>query len=101
MSCVAGNVPSRMSRWTELVPIPRRSAASSMLIVSGEVAAGSNSAMPSRFRSSRTRTVVQVPPSSDLQRIRFIVTARSRSGQWPPSLRMTATGLGPVVVRGG
>ena len=41
-----------------------------------------------------THTVVHGPPSSDRQRIRFIVIASSRSGQRPPTLRITAIGLG-------
>ena len=67
---------------------------SSTLIVSTTAKVGSYAGIPRRSRSSRTRTVVQVFPSADLQRIRFIVIANSLSGHCPPSLRMTSTGLG-------
>ena len=67
-------------RITEPTQILRRLAVSSMLIVSTVALVGSCAAIPRRSRSSRTRTVVQLFPSEDLQRIRFIVTARSLSG---------------------
>ena len=74
--------------------MPSRWAAASALIVRGRSASASKAATPRRSRSSATRTVVQVKPSGVLQRIRFMVTASSRSGHWPPSLRMTSTALG-------
>ncbi|WP_082365262.1 hypothetical protein [Bosea vaviloviae] len=69
--------------------MPKRCAVASTLIVVA-AAATSNGAMPSRSRSSLARTVVQVPPSGARQRMRFNVTASSRSGQRPASLRITA-----------
>ena len=45
------------------------------------------------------RTVVQVKPSGVLQRMRFMVTASSRSGHWPPSLRNDLDGAGAAVRR--
>jgi D-arabinose 1-dehydrogenase-like Zn-dependent alcohol dehydrogenase len=62
--------------------MPSRIAAASALIVSVRGNIGSNAPIPSRSRSSRTRTVVQALPSAGLHRIRLIVTANSRSGNW-------------------
>src|SRR5687767_5850368 len=72
----------------------RRCAAASTVMVSVSTTAGSNSPIPRRSRSSRTLATVHDFPSAVLLRIRFRVTANSRSGQCPPSLRMTSTGLG-------
>jgi hypothetical protein len=70
--------------------MPSRVAAASAMIVSARGNVGSKAPIPSRSRSSRTRTVVQAFPSAGLHRIRFIVTASSRSGNWPPSLRIAS-----------
>ncbi len=61
MSCVAGDMPSRIGRWAEVMQIPSRGATSCAPSVSGRAVSGSNSAMGSRFRSSRTRSVVREP----------------------------------------
>ena len=45
-----------------------------------------------RSRNSRTRTAVQVPLSVERQRIRFMVTANSRSGHWPCKVRKIVLG---------
>jgi hypothetical protein len=63
---------------------PSRIAAASALIVSARGGVGSKAPIPSRSRSSRTRTVVQALPWAGLRRIRFNVTASSQSGDWPP-----------------
>jgi hypothetical protein len=94
ISCAAGSTPLRISLWTEPMQIPSRVAVASALIVSARGSAGLKASIPSRSRSSRTRTVVQALPSSGLHRIRFSVTASSRSGNWPPSFRTASTGLG-------
>ena len=80
MSWVAGSTPLRISLWTERTQMPSRVAASSALTVSARGSVGSKGAIPSRSQNSRTRTVVQACPSAGLHRIRFIVTATSRSG---------------------
>ena len=94
MSCLAGKMRSRMRRRTEPTLIFSRRAVSSTLMVFSRGADGSNGAILKRWRNSRTRRVVHDDPSVDLHRIRFMVTARSRSDQWPARFRITSTGLG-------
>lgn len=53
---------------------PEPVAVASTLIVLPAVS-GAKGAMPEPSRNSRTRTVVHVSPSPDLQRIRFLVTS--------------------------
>src|SRR6185312_6619771 len=94
MICWAGSTPWRISRWTEPTQMPSRCAVASTLIVSSRVTVGSKGAIPSRSRSALTRTIVQDCPSGLRHRIRFRVTASSRSGHCPPSLRMASTAFG-------
>src|SRR3954454_3566050 len=94
MICWAGSTPWGFSRWTEPTQMPSRCAVASTLIVSSRATVGSKGAIPSRSRSALTRTIVQDCPSGLRHRIRFIVTASSRSGHCPPSLRMTSTAFG-------
>src|SRR4051794_22667007 len=94
MICWAGSTPWRIGRWTEPTQMPSRCAVASALIVSSRATVGSKGAIPSRSRSALTRTIVQDCPSGLRHRIRFIVTASSRSGHCPPSLRMTSTAFG-------
>jgi hypothetical protein len=82
-------MPALMRRCTDPTQIFRRRAVSSTLFVSGPATAASNAGTPSRSRRVRTRSVVQDSPSFLLHRIQFMVTASCRSGQFPPSVRIT------------
>ena len=75
MAWVAGRIPLIARLLAKPTQMPSCSAALAKLTISVLTPSGSYSARPSRSRISRTRTVVQVPPSPVLQRIRFSDTA--------------------------
>lgn len=96
----AGRLPSRISRWTEPTQMPRRRAVSWTLSVASGRGPVGHSAMPSRSRTCRMLTLVQVSAPSGGQRTRFNVIAICRSGHSGASRRMTSTGLGGEGARG-